>query len=158
MNQIQEKKQTVIAHSAKFFELYIDHFSMRKIEQHLEATYPNEGCGFFLGKENQDGSRTINEVYPVENAREGDQRRRFEIHPIDYLRVEKYAEKSGKVLLGIYHSHPDHPAIPSGYDLKVALPFFSYVILSIENGRTKRWSSWRLNDQENLFQKEIVIL
>ena len=70
---------------------------------------------------------------PVENSKEGDQRRRFEISPLEYMKAERFAIENQLQLLGVYHSHPDHPAIASQHDLAVAMPYFSYIIISVIN-------------------------
>ncbi|GAB4409433.1 MAG: M67 family metallopeptidase [Bacteroidia bacterium] len=119
-----------------------------------EARFPDECCGFFFGLDGD--TRQVREVLVVPNSQEGDQRRRFEIAPRDYMRAERYAIEQGLDLLGIYHSHPDHPAIPSVHDLKQALPHFSYLILSIREGRYDHARSWRL-DGQGLFAEEAVV-
>ncbi len=120
------------------------------------SNYPNEGCGFLFGTDN--GTRTIVHFEPVSNTKEGDKRRRFEISPIDYLRAEQSAIDKGLDLLGIYHSHPDHPAIASVHDLEKALPFFSYIIVSVLNGKADHIFSWRLFDKyRSYYQEELLI-
>lgn len=121
---------------------------------HAIGTFPNECCGFFFG-EIKDGNRNVTEIRPVSNSKEGDQRRRFSISPKDYLQAEKYALEQGLVLLGIYHSHPLHPAVPSVHDLKQAVPFFSYIILSVNERAVTRIRSWQLDDQSK-FQEEPI--
>ncbi len=127
---------------------------LNTISQHLEDNFPNEGCGFFLGKEGT--PRVVTEILPVVNSKEGDQRRRFEIAAIDYIKAEQYALTNGLNLLGIYHSHPNHPAIPSEHDRKQALPYFSYLILSIQNGKFAKATSWRLQETTQQFEEEII--
>ncbi|MDH3245968.1 MAG: M67 family metallopeptidase [Saprospiraceae bacterium] len=129
----------------------------RQIERLLEGNYPNEGVGFFYGDE-KDNYRIIKRILPVKNVKEGDQRKRFEIDPRDYLQAEKFAEEWSLSLLGIYHSHPNHPAIPSVHDLKRAVPYFSYIILSIENSITQDWTSWRLDEKVKLFEQENLVI
>lgn len=109
----------------------------------LEA-YPDECCGFLYGTE-VDG-RIIRVAQPVINSKEGSQRRRFEISGQDYLAAEQFAEAHSWQLLGVYHSHPDHPAIPSIHDLRQAMPFFSYIILSVKKGKLADLRSWQLTD------------
>ena len=123
---------------------------------HALETYPNECCGFIFGEDHIDG-RKISEVHPTGNSREGDQRRRFEINPLDYLKAERYALANDLTLVGIYHSHPDHPAVPSEHDLKQAVPFFSYIILSVEQDGVKHITSWQL-DKNNQFQEENILV
>lgn len=125
------------------------------ISKHGEEAFPNECCGFLFGDE--DNGRFINLNTKVENSKEGDQRRRFEISPLDYLKAERFALENNTTLLGIYHSHPNHPAIASEHDLEKALPYFSYVIVSILNGKYADIKSWKLQDEKReFFEEEIV--
>ena len=117
------------------------------------ATYPNECCGFLYGNEDSNGRRIITQARVVTNVKDGDKRRRFEISPHDYLEAERYAEEQQIELLGVYHSHPDHPAIPSEHDRAAAQPFFSYIIISVNNKEPGAIRSWRLND-EGMFEEE----
>jgi len=127
------------------------------ILQQLEADFPNEGCGFFFGTEEENGQlRHVLLAEAVVNGKEGDQKRRFEISPLDYMKAEKKALELGLNLLGVYHSHPNHPAIPSIHDLKQAVPYFSYIILSVQEGRAAELTSWRLNEDRGEFEAEEV--
>jgi proteasome lid subunit RPN8/RPN11 len=129
--------------------------SLEEMINDARNTYPDECCGFLFGKE-QDGKRFINQIKPVDNAREGDKRKRFEISSRDYMSAENYAEEKGIQLLGIYHSHPDHPAIPSETDRLSAQPFFSYIIISIGNQNLNGVRSWLLNNDFQ-FEEELII-
>ena len=122
---------------------------------HAEETFPYECVGFFYGIENAE-NRQILVALGVKNNKKGDQRRRFEVDPHDYLYAEQFAEKNGLTLLGIYHSHPNHPAIPSEHDLKQAVPYFSYIIISVLEGRTDIVRSWQLNIDTNQFEEEKI--
>ncbi|MGB0166769.1 MAG: Mov34/MPN/PAD-1 family protein [Luteibaculum sp.] len=128
--------------------------SLDKLTRHLESSYPNEGVGFMYGLDGEE--REIIDVLPVLNSKEGDQRRRFEVSPKDYLEAERYADQLGLQLLGVYHSHPNHPAIPSEHDLKSAVPFFSYVIQSVQNGKAVYLTSWKLNDAHQFEEEELA--
>lgn len=133
--------------------LEISSDALKKMQTHAEADYPNECCGFFYGLEGE--TRQVRVVHEVENAKEGDQSNRFQISPKDYQEAEKYAIDHDLDLLGVYHSHPDHPAEPSEHDRKVAMPWFSYIIISVQDGQTESTRSWRLND-ERQFKEEPV--
>lgn len=133
--------------------LQISNEAMQKMTAHAEGTYPNECCGFFYGLAGD--VRQIRIARPVENAKEGDQRDRFQIDPKDYQKAEKYAIERDVDLLGVYHSHPDHPAEPSEHDRKVALPWFSYIIISVEDGKAVKSRSWQLNN-ERQFEEESI--
>jgi proteasome lid subunit RPN8/RPN11 len=117
--------------------------------------FPDECCGFLFGKEDEAGNRSISAIQVVNNAKEGDKRRRFVIAPLDYIKAEQYADDQQLTLLGVYHSHPNHPAIPSEHDRVAAQPFFSYIIISVLAGKIGPIRSWRLNDEAQ-FEEETV--
>lgn len=131
--------------------------SLHTIKQHLENAFPNEGCGFLFGRED-DAKREIIEAEIVTNSKAGDQQRRFEIHPLDYLKAERYAMESGLTFLGIYHSHPQYPAIPSIHDLKQAVPYFSYPIISVMDGEVDHIRSWHLTETGEFEEENIIEL
>jgi proteasome lid subunit RPN8/RPN11 len=127
------------------------------INEHAKTTFPYECCGFLYGKEDKNG-RQITEAIVAPNSKEGDQRRRFEISPFDYMKAEQYALQNDTQFLGIYHSHPNHPAIASEHDLAKAMPFFSYVIVSVMEGEIADTKSWKLKEDERVFLEEEVSL
>lgn len=118
-------------------------------------TYPDECCGFLFGVEDPEENRTVKKILSVDNAKEGDKRKRFLISAKDYLNAENFALENNLNLLGVYHSHPDHPAIPSEQDRVAAQPYFSYVIVSVGNEGASNIRSWKLND-EFQFEEEQV--
>ena len=107
---------------------------------------------------NEENGRLIDLSTRVENSKEGDQRRRFEISPFDYMKAEQFAIENNTTLLGIYHSHPNHPAIASEHDLAKAMPYFSYVIISIMEGKYDDIKSWKLFDGKREFYEEQVLV
>lgn len=126
---------------------------MNSMKQHAEEEYPHECCGFLFGREQHE--RHITHSNRAVNQSEGDHRRRFRIDPFEYREAEQFAVENGLELLGIYHSHPDHPARPSEHDLSVAMPFFSYIILSVERGQTVDVRSWILNEERKFEEEKI---
>ncbi len=126
-----------------------------KIKSHGEETYPEECCGVLLGKfENE--QKVVFEILKIENSTESERKRRFLITAQDYLKAEKYAREKGFEIIGFYHSHPDHPAKPSDYDREHALPFLSYIIVSVENGIAKDVNSWVLKEDRSGFDFEEI--
>jgi proteasome lid subunit RPN8/RPN11 len=119
-------------------------------------TFPDECCGFLFGREETDGTRIVVDLLVVTNSREGDKTRRFEISPADYMTAEQHALDHDWVLLGIYHSHPKHPAIPSDHDRKAAQPYFSYVIISVMDTETIQFRSWLLNEGHQFEEEKIA--
>ena len=119
------------------------------IRNHGVETYPNECCGALIGR---DG--VISTTYGLPNTTEEGPRRRFLVRPQDYRDAERRAAETGGELLGFYHSHPDHPARPSQYDLDHAWPFFSYIIISVRAGAPEDMTSWRLREDRSTFDPE----
>lgn len=117
------------------------------------SSYPEECCGFFFGKNGD--QKVVSTAYPVDNRNETNRKRRFEIDPKDYMAAEKYAVDQNVDLLGVYHSHPDHPALPSETDRSQALPWFSYIIISVKEGNAQDTRSWVLNETRQ-FEEEII--
>ena len=119
------------------------------IRRHGAETYPNECCGALYGR---DG--VVTATFALPNTTEEGPRRRFLVRPQDYREAERRASELGVDLLGFYHSHPDHPARPSQYDLDHAWPFFSYIIVSVRAGQPEDMTSWRLLDDRSAFEPE----
>jgi proteasome lid subunit RPN8/RPN11 len=121
------------------------------IRAHGRTTYPHECCGALLGR----GGEVV-EAWPLPNTTDEGPRRRFLVRPVDYRAAEQRGAELGLDLLGFYHSHPDHPARPSQYDLDHAWPVFSYVIVSVTNGLPGDVTSWRLSDDRAMFEPEAL--
>ena len=130
---------------------------LSKIHDHAKVCYPEECCGAILGT--MDGEqKLVSEVIEMDNISDENKKRRFMIKPNEYQRVEKLASEKGVNLLGFYHSHPDHPPIPSETDLKFAWPFFSYLILAIEKGEPMQLSSHVLDLNAGSFSEEDLLV
>jgi proteasome lid subunit RPN8/RPN11 len=118
------------------------------VRRHGEETYPHECCGALVGT----GSR-VTATVPLPNTTEEGPRRRFLVRPSDYRMAEGRASELGAELLGFYHSHPDHPARPSQYDLDHAWPTFAYVIVAVAAGRAGDMTVWWLKDDRSSFEE-----
>ncbi|HEX8774293.1 MAG TPA: M67 family metallopeptidase [Pyrinomonadaceae bacterium] len=126
-----------------------------EIRRHGEAEYPHECCGLLIGSFAEDGHKGVVEVYPISNAREEDARHnRSLITPDEYMRGERYARSLGLDIVGNYHSHPDHPAVPSRFDLEHAWPTWSYIIVSVREGRATDLRSWEMETDRSRFNEE----
>ena len=127
-----------------------------QITAHLQAAYPNEGAGLLFGSPNGDG-KTVKAVKPFVNKFEsGEQFHRYLITAEDMLEGETEAEGQGLDVVGVFHSHPDHPAQASTYDRDYAMPWYSYLIVSVQNGRAAYAQSWVLNDDRSQFNEEQI--
>jgi proteasome lid subunit RPN8/RPN11 len=151
--------------------LKIGNEQFESVRQHGARDYPSECCGVLLGKADGD-VKQVTEIVPLKNLRHDPDRaqellplddlgretdkNRFLIDPLDQMRVEKDARARGLDVLGYYHSHPDHPARPSNYDRDHAWPWYSYVIIAVEQGVPKDFTSWVLTDDRSVFQSEQI--
>jgi proteasome lid subunit RPN8/RPN11 len=129
--------------------------AVRAIEAHGSDSYRDEACGVLYGRSGPQGKEVVR-ADRMTNAREDERHRRFIVTADDYRRAETEASRSGLELLGFYHSHPDHPAFPSRYDLDHAFPFFSYVILSVEKGEPRALRSFVLSEDRSAFHEETL--
>jgi proteasome lid subunit RPN8/RPN11 len=118
--------------------------------------YPEEVCGILIGR--VDGSeRTIERVIPVENARQDERARRYVIDADVLRRVEAEATDNGLDVIGFYHSHPDHPAVPSTFDREHSWPWYTYIILSVRSGDVVDTRAWQLSDDRSRFRQITVV-
>ena len=129
-----------------------------EIASHGEQDYPYECCGLLLGRFAVNGAKQVLETYPISNAREEEAKRnRFLIRPEELMRGEKYAAGKELEVVGFYHSHPDHPAVPSQYDLEHALPVYSYIIVSVRVARAEDLRSWEMEFDRSRFNEEEIM-
>ena len=128
-----------------------------EIEYHAEQIYPEECCGMMLGF-SENGVHSINEVIQIDNSQSDNRQRRFFITPEQYRNAEQLAKKWKMELLGFYHSHPDHPAAPSAFDTDHALPWFTYIIVSVDNGKAGAMTAWLLNEERGQFVERVIIV
>jgi len=120
----------------------------RAIRAHGEETYPHECCGALIGR-----ATHADAVVPLPNTTEEGPRRRFLVRPSDYRDAERRASELGAELLGFYHSHPDHPARPSQYDLDHAWPTFAYIIVAVSERVATDMTVWFLTDDRSRFEE-----
>lgn len=130
---------------------------LTQIHAHGEASYPQEGVGLLLGIMGG-GRRRVKDVLALPNVREVSARHnRYLVSPQDTLCAEEEAERRGLDVIGVFHSHPDHPNRPSEFDREWALPWFSYVITSVQQGRAVESRSWRLTEDRSDFEEEQIV-
>ena len=146
---------------------------IRAICAHAQSTYPQECCGLLLGKLSQDGTILIDAIATenvwsaeaVESFSEIDvkwqlsenKNTHYTIAPEEILRVQKESRDRQLDIVGIYHSHPDHPAIPSEFDRACAWQAYSYIIVSVPQGKAGELQSWCLDDNHQFQPEEIIV-
>ena len=132
--------------------LVVSNELIEQINSHVEKAYPEEGAGFLIGDNGE-----VKEIIALSNAREDEARHnRFLITPEDYLKAELKADSLGLSLIGVFHSHPDCPNVPSEYDREWAQPFFSYVITRVDEGKAVSHRSWRLVEDRSKYNEEEI--
>jgi len=129
---------------------------LKSIHSHGESTYPEEGAGLLLGS--VDGEvKLVIDIMPISNSRENSARHnRYLLTAHDYMRGEDEADRRGLEVLGVFHSHPDHPNRPSEFDREWAMPWFSYIITSVNEGKAVESRSWLLQDDRSSFYEEPI--
>lgn len=125
---------------------------IEQINKHVEEAYPEEGAGFLIGVEGE-----VRQILSLPNMREDEARHnRFMFTPEDYLKAELKADSLGLSLIGVFHSHPDCPNIPSEYDREWAQPFFSYIITRVDKSKSVSHRSWRLVEDRSKYEEEEI--
>ena len=130
---------------------------------HAESGYPFEICGVMIGKNNivtdfRECRNLISEddvetEFKSENRLGKDRLRdRFELDPKSFMDADDWARQNNLEIMGIYHSHPDHPSQPSETDRKIASPGWGYIIFSINKGKYNDARLWYLDESDSNFE------
>lgn len=134
-------------------EVVIPPDAIKSIHDIAEQAYPFECCGFIYGHVGDQVQ--VSQIQAVVNDSAENQKVHYTIPPKEFMKAERYALEKEIDLIGVFHSHPDHPPYPSGRDLADALPELSYFITSVYQGQAIRTKSWRLSDSRQ-FQEEPI--
>ena len=133
--------------------LHIHENLLTRLKSWVCVGYPQEACGLLIGRQ-QNGRVEVREVASARNLNTTRSVDRFELDPEDYLKADRAAQQAGLELVGIWHSHPDHPAHPSATDREFAWEGWSYLIFSVGREGVAEMRSWRLDGQE--FKEEVI--
>ena len=132
---------------------------------HCESGYPYEVCGVMIGSgdkithyrecKNLISEDTVETEFKNSNKLDKERLRdRYELDPKSYLEADEWARSQGLEILGIYHSHPDHPSKPSETDRQIASPFWGYIIFSINRGKFNDARLWYINEDNYQFEQK----
>ena len=130
---------------------------------HAESGYPYEVCGVMIGDgdlvteyrecNNLISQDSIETEFKSDNQLSSERLRdRFELDPRSFMEADEWARANNLEILGIYHSHPDHPSKPSETDRKIASPGWGYIIFSIQKGKYSDARLWYLNETDSQFE------
>ena len=129
---------------------------LQAIQDHAREAYPEECCGFLIG--HSSAPRRVVESRRARNVATENRSRRYMVDPLELLRVDDDVRKKNLDLIGIYHSHPDHPAAPSEFDRSRATSWYSYVIVSVVDGQPKDTTAWSFDEAARAFRPEKLVL
>lgn len=144
----------------------------QSIAQHAEASYSNECVGLLIGRIEGNHKRVeaihqapnnwSAEVGLTDAEHEHSLADRFYLDPREYMRADRAARAQGLDIVGCYHSHPDHPAIPSERDRIGAQgvgagTLFSFLIQSVRTGQAAELTAWLLADDGERFVAEELL-
>jgi len=116
------------------------------------AGYPNEMCGLLVGR-----SLEVVRAVPARNRAGERARERYELDPLDHLAAECAAQEQGLEIVGVWHSHPDHPARPSEADRLAAWEGWSYWIVAVSAAGAGEIRAWRLNGARELVEETLEL-
>jgi len=125
--------------------LILPHAPRAELEGLVRAGHPHETCGVLVGSPRPGGGARVERVVACRNLNTERARDRYDLDPDDYLQAEIAARRDGLEIVGIWHSHPDHPARPSETDRAAAWEGWSYLILSVAADGVRDVRSWRLD-------------
>ena len=126
---------------------------IEEIRHQGERAYPAECCGILAGRPGE--VKKVTRLVPAANRRTDDPHR-YLISPDDLRQIELELRPAALEVLGCYHSHPDHPAAPSAFDIEQAWPWYSYIIVRVDRGRAAELTSWVLADDRSKMHPESV--
>ena len=112
-----------------------------EISRHAQADYPHECCGLLVGQRDAEGWR-VDYARPARNLNTERARDRYLLDSRDFMRIDREAREGGLDIVGVYHSHPDHPARASETDRENAWPAFAYLIVGVRQGQAEEWRVW----------------
>jgi proteasome lid subunit RPN8/RPN11 len=137
--------------------LVLDPRQAAALRRHGEADYPAEACGL-IGGEIEGDRKVVLQLVPLTNQRTDSARNRYLIDPESFRRAQERLDRDGIEVLGVYHSHPDHPPAPSAFDRDHAWPWLSYVIVGVRAGRADEMKSWTLAEDRHGFDEESITI
>lgn len=134
--------------------LHIGENELNSIKNEVIRNYPLECCGLLVGTNTSE--KRVVEIYPVQNKNTERTQDRYEISGKDFMKTDRNVSKKGLQIIGIYHSHPDHPAVPSAFDTENAWSSYSYMIVSVEKRKDIEFRSWVFDEKRKLFIEEKI--
>ncbi len=130
------------------------------IRAHGEETYPHECCGALLGQFAGEEGWRVEAAVRAGNTRTDSAHNRYNIAPVELVKIEREARQQGLDIAGFYHSHPDHPAQWSTTDFAEAHWLgCCYMITEVAQGKAAVTNSFLLagqTEEEKRFELQVI--
>lgn len=139
-------------------EVHLPRSVEEAIQAHGARAYPEEACGLLVGPPPAAGKYIVTTAEPLPNVRMESRENRYAIDPLSLAKRERVLDAEGLAILGIYHSHPDHPAVPSEYDREHAWPWFIYIVQKVDHGTPAEYTASTLAEDRSCFHPVAVKL
>jgi [CysO sulfur-carrier protein]-S-L-cysteine hydrolase len=157
----------------RVFDLELTPAIIDAIAAHGERDYPNEACGFVLGRSDAPElarvapMKNVQDKYhqrdPVQFPRTG--RDAFRLDELERMRMLEAAAAEGLVERIVYHSHPDAGAYFSPEDRAMAvqqgielMPGIVHIVVSIRDGKRSDMGAFRWNAAQKVFEEARISL
>lgn len=137
--------------------LRIPKSELRTIQAHARESYPHECCGILVGTQ-QNSEKTVARAIRAQNLNTERAQDRYLLDPKAQMQAEREAREAGQQVLGFYHSHPDHPALPSGTDNEQSWPEYSYLIVKVTASEIPDVNCFRRTEQPALTTEKLEII
>lgn len=134
-------------------ELKVAKGEWEKMTAWAAEAYPNEGCGIMAGLWNP---KRVLKIYKMTNTNTDRSHDRYVLDPKEFEEVQKQIAQEKMDVIGFYHTHPDHPAMPSAFDTNHAWAEYSYIIIAVNQGKVKKARSWALDEGLREFFEETI--
>ena len=130
--------------------------ALERIREHAQEAYPRECCGALLGRvsQNNGASKEVAHTVALANTTPEMAERRYLISSLTVREIERVAEGKGLEIVGFYHSHPDHPPVPSDVDRQQAWPWYTYLIVAAHSDDRGPARAWQLVENGLHFAEE----
>lgn len=155
------------SHTTKL--LIIHQTLQNEIFAECERGYPEEACGFVIGKTKVasaivNGRNIQNELHLRDpNRYPRDARTAYTIDPREMEKVQQKAENNHQEIVAIFHSHPEHGVYFSDEDKAMAAPWgeplfpnLSYLVVSVYGDKVKNASEFYWDkEQKDFLERKI---
>jgi len=135
--------------------LRISSSELSKVFRHSAETYPEECCGFLIGVDGP--TRTVVEARRATNVHPEQRGVRYTVDPREQLRLELELRRTRHEIIGFYHSHPDHPGVPSSFDVERSWPAYAYIIVEVRDGRPVTARGFRMDPDTKTVREQRVV-